>query len=148
MSHTVMTAAFGPARRFGGEPKWVQVLADYIVGGSGVMVFHDLDLGRRVRIRPDAVSDVDALVAGFALVAGVDCAEAAPVAEALLSSKADIVLTAEDAAALRSVVTDLGVSVVVTNLTPSPVVSAEDLAGLAWEVRVSYAQSVGDTTAH
>ncbi|WP_207206956.1 hypothetical protein, partial [Nocardioides ganghwensis] len=69
MSETVMTVAFGATNRNNGNPRFVRVIADLVVGGSGVFIFHKLHGDtpvRPVRIRPDdAVSEATVLMAGL-----------------------------------------------------------------------------------
>ena len=144
MSNTVMTAAFGSSRRFSGLPGFVSVFADYVVGGSGVMVFHDLDGGRRVRIRPDAITEPVALMAGFALTSGIDLGDAADLAARLQSSGDDIELSTADAEVLRAAAGGYEVALVATFLGGTATIDSTDFADTSWTVRVAVAADQPD----
>ncbi|MBM6402319.1 hypothetical protein [Phycicoccus sonneratiae] len=144
MSNTVMTAAFGSSRRFSGLPGFVTVFAEYVVGGSGVMVFHDLDSGRRVRICPGEVTEPVALMAGFALISGIELGDAADLATRLQASGSDVELSAEDAEVLQAVVSGYEVSLVVTFLSGAANLASADFADTSWTVRVAVAADYPD----
>lgn len=140
MSQTVMTAAFGSTDRWRGTPRGINVLADLVVGGSGVFIFHDLTSSARARIRPVDVPEADVLMAGFALVADVPLNDQAKalVAE-LMSPGEDIELTADQAQVLKGVVGDLAVSVVITGVNHPPIVGREDFSTTSWTVLIGTA---------
>lgn len=146
MSATVMTVAFGATNRNDGNPRFVRVLADLVVGGSGVFIFHRLHATsptRPVRIRPgESISDATVLMAGLALA---DEAlpledEAAAVAERLRRQTDDVVLQAVDGDLLADSVASLEVTAVVTGIGSEPSVGAEDFAATAWTVLVATAR--------
>lgn len=153
MSQTVMTAAFGSADRRRDTPRSVRVFAQLVAGGSGVYIFHPLEVQTPgatapgpVRLRPVGASGAQTLMSGLALA---DTAvpldgPAADLAQKLRTSRGDIELTAVDAGVLSDAVAGLAISLVVTGVEEAPSVSAQDFSDTSWSVRVCVARRRAD----
>lgn len=145
MSETVMTVAFGATNRNNGNPRFVRVIADLVVGGSGVFIFHKLHGDtpvRPVRIRPDdAVSEATVLMAGLGLTdEDLLEGEAAALADRLRRQAGDIELDAADAELLAHSVAGVEVTAVITGVASEPSIGPEDFADTSWTVLVSTAR--------
>lgn len=132
MSQTVMTAAFGPTDRYRGTPRGIDVLADLVVGGSAVVIFHCQD-GSTLRLRPDGAPLIDTLMAGFALAASVPLdAEAESVAVTVRTADEDTQLTPQQTSVLKKAVARLAVTAVVTWLDSDGGLDPLDFGGTGW----------------
>lgn len=134
-----MTVAFGATSRNSAHPRSIRALADLVVGGSGVFVFHSLDAETRsdVRLRPkEDVPTSAVLMAGLALVdkAVPIEGEAAELAQHLWAAGKDIELNVTEADALAASVAGLEVTAVVTTILAEPLVHAVDFAHTSWTV--------------
>lgn len=145
MSETIMTVAFGATHVNNGNPRFVRVLADLVVGGSGVFIFHTLyddDSVVPVRIRPSGdVTRAALLMSGFAL-AEKDVnlpEEAAALAGRLRHGEDDIELDGHDSAVLTRAVADLEVTAIVTAIGTDPAIGPEDFEGTSWSILVARA---------